>query len=309
MAKYLITGGNGYLAQPIINLLLQSGNFVRAIDFNFELLNLEDDFNSSIECLCFSLDDHQALNDAFKDIDLCIHLASPYRAFTDYKTQSTAILEGLNVFHAAIESNNVPVVFSSTDSVYGPNISDLLFESAQKMPIDPMGAHKLSLEHHARVLGLTHGLNSTSMRLFNVYGIWRNNWKFDVVSQFCQSALLNKEIVVHGTGEQTRDFIHVSDVARAFILASENTHLGFETYNVCTGQSTSINTLIEMISSLLGYRLSVRYENKRVGDLYCAVGSNSKINKDLNFMPRVSMSDGLRRVLEEAGAITLQKVI
>lgn len=309
MAKYLITGGDGYLAQQVINLLLLEGHEIRAVDVQFEQLNVPVKYNNLLEKHCFSLSNKKLLLKTFKDIDVCIHLASPVNTVLDYNIESAAILDGLHVFHAAIESNNVPVIFSSTDSVYGPNIENPLFEHAQMLPISSMGVHKLSLEHHARVLGLTHGLNSTSMRLFNVYGMWRKNWASDVISQFCRCALSGEDIVVHGNGEQVRDFIHVSDAARAFVAVSNGHKVGFSTYNICTGQANSLNNLIDMISSLLGYKLKVRYENKRLGDVYCAVGSNFKINNDYQFMPRINISNGLRKVLEDAGAVTLQKVI
>jgi UDP-glucose 4-epimerase len=309
MAKYLITGGDGYLAQHIIDLLLLAGHEVRAVDVQFEQLTIPAKYSALCEQQCFPLSDKQQLLKAFENIDVCIHLASPAHCIHAYETQTAAILEGLHVFHAAIENNNTPVIFSSTDAVYGPNISNPLFETAQMMPISSMGVHKLSLEHHARVLGLTHGLNSISMRLFNVYGMWRPDWTLDVISQFCRRALAGEDIVVQGNGDQVRDFIHVSDVARAFACVSKDFKMGFSTYNICTGQATSLNNLIDMVSSLLGYRLSVRYENKRLGDVYCAVGSNLKISKDYNFMPRINVSTGLRRVLKEAGAITLQKVM
>lgn len=309
MAKYLITGGDGYLAEQVINLLLLEGHEIKAVDTQFDQLSIPVKYNKLLELHECSLSDKQSLLKIFENIDVCIHLASPGNSINDHDMQVSAILDGLHVFHAAIESNNVPVIFSSTDSVYGPNIANPLFETAQMMPVNSMGVHKLSLEHHARVLGLTHGLNSTSMRLFNVYGMWRNNWESDVISQFCRRALSGEEIIVHGNGEQVRDFIHVSDVARAFISVSKNLKASFATYNVCTGQATSLNNLIDMISSLLGHRLKICYQAKRVGDVYCAVGSNLKINKDFNFMPRINISNGLRIVLKEAGAITLQKAI
>ena len=318
MAKFLITGGDGYLAQHVINLLLSKGHAIIAIDDGFNQLQVPDEYEPLLERFIFSLLNKKQLDNAFTAADVCIHLASPAHVMpdglfnssvlTDKTLHEVAIVEGLNVFHAAIDSN-VPVIFTSTDSVYGPNISAPLYESAQMMPINLMGVHKLSLEHHARVLGLTHGLNSISMRLFNVYGMWRPNWESDVISQFCRSALVGDELVVHGNGEQVRDFIHVSDVARAFYLVSKKFKVGYACYNICTGQATSLNTLIDMLSSLLGYRLRVRYDNKRAGDVYCAVGSNRKISKDFNFMPRVDISSGLRSVLKEAGAITLQKAI
>ena len=309
MAKYLVTGGNGYLAQQLVNLLLLEGHSVRVVDIQFDQLNVASKYSHRVDRHCFSLADKESLLASFSGIDICYHLASPASGTLDYNMQASAILDGLHVFHAAIASNNVPVIFSSTDSVYGPNISSPLFESAQLMPISSMGVHKLSLEHHARVLGLSHGLNTTAMRIFNVYGLWRGTWESDVISQFCRCALSGKEIVIHGNGDQVRDFIHVSDVARAFILVSKNNKLGFSTYNVCTGQATSLKNLIEMASSLLGYTLKFRYENKRLGDLYCAVGSNLKIKKECNFVPRITIRDGLRLVLKEAGAITLQKVM
>jgi len=309
MAKYLVTGGNGYLAQQVINLLLLEGHSIRVVDIQFDQLTVASKYTDLVDRRCFSLADKESLLASFTGIDICFHLASPASDKLDYKMQATAILDGLHVFHAAIESNNVPVIFSSTDSVYGPNISNPLLESAQLMPTSSMGVHKLSLEHHARILELSHGLNTTAMRVFNVYGMWRDTWKSDVISQFCRSALSGKEIIIHGNGDQVRDFIHVSDVARAFILVSKNNKLGFSTYNVCTGQATSLKNLIEMASSLLGYTLKLRYENKRLGDLYCAVGSNLKINKECNFIPRIAIRDGLRLVLKEAGAITLQKVM
>jgi nucleoside-diphosphate-sugar epimerase len=309
MAKYLITGGDGYLAQQVITLLLSEGHEVSAIDMQFDQLNIPVKFNKLLEQKSFPLSNRTLLGKAFDGIDVCIHLAAPANKFFDSDLQAVALLDGLNVFHAAIESNNTPVIFSSTDAVYGPNIANPLFENAQMMPINSMGVHKLSLEHHARVLGLTHGLNSTSMRLFNVYGMWRNDWASDVISQFCRSALSGEDIIVQGNGDQVRDFIHVSDAARAFAMVSKNIKFGFSTYNVCTGQATSLNNLIDIMSSLLGYQLTVRYESKRRGDVYCAVGSNLKIKQDFKFMPRINIADGLRRVLKDAGAITLQKVI
>jgi len=309
MAKYLITGGDGYLAQQVINLLLQGGHQVRAIDVKFDQLHIAMKYRHLLNKDCFSLSNKKLLLKAFDGVDTCIHLASPTNHSLDYDRQAAATLDGLHVFYAAIESNNTPVLFSSTDSVYGANISNPLFESAQMMPISLMGVHKLSLEYHARILGLTHGLNSTSMRLFNVYGMWRDDWHTDVISQFCRNALAGKEIIVHGNGDQVRDFIHVSDVARAFVAAAKNLKVGFLTYNVCTGKATSLNNLIDMISSLLGSKLTIRYENKRLGDVYCAVGSNSKIYRDFNFIPRINISSGLRMVLKDAGGITLQKAI
>jgi UDP-glucose 4-epimerase len=307
MAKYLITGGDGYLAQHIINLLLLEGNEVRAVDIQFEQLQIPVKYDTLCEQQCFSLSNKQHLSKAFENVDVCIHLASPNNSIYEYETPAEALLDGLHVFHAAIE-NKTPVIFSSTDCVYGPNISNPLFETAQMMPISTTGIHKLSLEHHARVLGLTHGLNSVSMRLFNVYGMWRPHWESDVISQFCRRALAGENLIVHGNGDQVRDFIHVCDVARAFFSVSKKFKVGFSTYNICTGQATSLNNLIDIISSLLGYRLNVCYENKRLGDVYCGVGSNLKISKDYNFIPRINVSNGLRKILKEAGAITLQKV-
>ncbi len=309
MAKYLITGGDGYLAQQVINRLVQSGHQVRAIDVKFDQLEIALKYKHLLDKKCFSLSNKELLLKAFEGVDVCIHLASPTSESLNYDIKVAATLEGLHVFYAAIESNRTPVIFSSTDAVYGPNISNQLCENAQMMPINIMGVHKLSLEHHARVLSLTHGLISTSMRLFNVYGMWRSEWNTDVISRFCRNALAGEDIIVHGDGDQVRDFIHVSDVARAFISVSKNMKSGFFTYNVCTGQATSLNNLIDMISSLLGYRLTVRYESKRLGDVYCAVGSNSKIHKDYSFIPRINISNGLRMVLKDAGAITLQKAI
>ncbi len=309
MAKYLITGGNGYLAQGLVNLLLHEGHSIRVIDKQFDQLDIPLKYARLVDQQCFSLANKDKLLSAFKDVDICFHLASPESDSLDYKMQSTAILDGLHVFHSAIESNNIPVVFSSTDSVYGPNISSPLFESVNMMPTSSMGVHKLSLEHHARVLAVTHGFNSTAMRLFNVYGMWRKDWESDVISHFCRCALSGRDITVHGNGDQVRDFVHISDVSRAFYLVSKNIKPRFSTYNVCTGQATSLNNLVEMISLLLGYKLNVRYESKRLGDLYCAVGSNLKINKEYNFIPRINIINGLRSVLKEAGAITLQKVM
>lgn len=309
MAKYLVTGGDGYLAQQVINLLLIDGHEVRAVDIQFDQLCIPEKYKKALEKRCFSLSKKTLLLDSFKGVDICIHLAAPVHGCFDCDQQAISILEGLHVFHAAIESNSIPVIFSSTDSVYGPNIENPLYENAQMMPISSMGVHKLSLEHHARVLGLTHGLNSTSMRLFNIYGMWRKDWSSDVISQFCRSALAGEDIVVHGNGDQIRDFIHVSDAARAFISISKCLKQGFSTYNICTGKATSLNNLLDMISSLLGQKLNIRYGSKRLGDVYCAVGSNSRINKEVNFIPRINIGNGLRMVLKQAGAVTLQKAI
>lgn len=309
MARYLITGGDGYLAQQIINNLLYEGHFIRLVDSKFSWVSIPQKFSHLVEQKNFELTNKTKLVEAFDSIDVCFHLATPNTEFNDYDQHASAMLASLHVFHSAIECGNVPVIFSSTDSVYGPNVSSPLFETAQMMPTNSVGVHKLSLEHHARILGLTYGLPSMSMRLFNVYGMWREDWDSDVITRFCRAALLGQEISVYGNGDQVRDFIHIDDVARAFIIASKYIKSGHSCYNVCTGQATSIKNVIAMISSLLGQQLMIRYERKRMGDLYCAVGSNLKVMKELNFIPRISLDSGLRKVLKDAGAITLQKVV
>ena len=328
MAKYLVTGAAGYIGQRLVRKLLLQGHSVLGVDSGaIECLGpLLDKSRGKLELYRAGLHDKAWLATAMKGVDLCFHLASKDNdEFQHYlpadREQANdqvlfngesfidALTQSLNIFEVAARTNNTPVIFPSCDSVYGPNISYPLTENTCPMPISARGLYKYQVEQYARHFNLRYGLPVTALRLFNVYGFWQPDWQGDVISRFCQRVLSQESVTLFGNGDQERDFIHVDDVVQGFLKAGRTGFSGFNIFNLCTSEGTSLNMLLDIIGSLLGAPIKRVYEPYRPGDLNSAIGCSLKAQRQISFRAEVTIAEGLRKVLKEAGAITLQKVI
>ena len=144
-----------------------------------------------------------------------------------------------------------------------------------------------------------HGVPTTGLRFFNVYG---NGQKADspysgVISKFIQQAKAGQALQIYGDGQQTRDFIHVKDVANLTLAAMDNVSTKAKVYNLCSGSGTSINALAKLIIDLSGQALDIDYQPARAGDILDSVGEPALSINDLKVSPQVSLEDGLRALL------------
>jgi nucleoside-diphosphate-sugar epimerase len=181
-------------------------------------------------------------------------------------------------------------VYASSSSVYGDNVAIPMREDALPQPVSPYGVTKLAAEQLCHLYHVNHGVPTTSMRYFTVYGPrQRPDMAFH---RFIRAALERQPITLYGDGEQTRDFTFVSDAVAATIAAGDRGTPG-RAYNIGGGSRVSVNQVLEIIGRVAGTALNVRREPAQKGDMRDTYADTSLARADLDFAPRVSLEDGL----------------
>jgi len=243
---------------------------------------------------------------AMEGVDGCFHLAaiaSVERSCLDWSGTHEVNLHGfINVLEAAAEANRrryVPVVYASSAAVYGDPASAPVDESCRPAPITAYAADKLACELHARVGALVHRIPSVGLRFFNVYGPRQDPSSpySGVISIFADRLRRRREVTIFGDGQQTRDFVFVGDVVAALTAAMERASLEPHVFNVCTGRPTSVQALVETLSTILGVKPAIAHRSARPGDIRTSVGDPSRLLRHLSVSARVALADGLRQTL------------
>ena len=301
MAKFLVTGGCGFIGSHLTEKLLNEGHEVVIID-NLSTGSIENIDNRS-DLIVGDVLDANTVQTGFQGIDGCFHLAaiaSVQKSNEDWAgTHAVNQTASINVFNAA-RIEKIPVVYASSAAVYGDNADLPLKEKSELRPLTAYGADKLGSELHARVASLTHGIPTTGMRFFNVYGP-RQDPKSPysgVISIFVDAITEQKEISIFGNGDQTRDFVYVKDVANALYKAMQATNSGAQVFNVCTGQSVSINQLAKTIMLLTGNDVAIARKKPRSGDIQTSLGDPQLAKEILNFHAKHNIHAGLKKLLE-----------
>lgn len=301
----LVTGGAGFIGSHVCELLLSKGVKITVIDdLSTGYLNNLADVKSEISFIKSRIEDYEF---AFlTDIDCVVHLAAqasvPTSISNFYESSKTNILSSIKIIDFC-NNNKIPLVYASSSAIYG-NLSfgdDTV--SSQIDLLSPYAADKLALEQYAYVSAITSNLNSVGLRFFNVYGPRQDpkNPYSGVISIFTDRLLSNKNLYING-GNQTRDFIHVKDVAKIVVQAvnvvSKNSVC--ETVNVLTGKSVSIDALATKIMETVGLSVQKIYCDLPIGDPLESNGSVSKLKKLFNLTPSnlITLELGLRMTVE-----------
>lgn len=302
--NFLITGGCGFIGSHLCDALIELGHKVRILD---DLSTGVIDFlPESAELVIGDVADPGIVKGAMQDMDGCFHLAavaSVERSNKDWCGTHRINQQGtVNVLDAARHCNKkpVPVVYASSAAVYGDNATVPLDESSVPRPISAYGADKLGSELHARVAWLTHKVPTVGMRFFNVYGPRQNPASpySGVISIFIDRVLKGASLNVFGDGKQTRDFIYVADVVEHLIVAMFKTKEGASVYNVCTGQSTSVEQLAKTLLLVAGTDVNIEYKPARTGDIATSLGDPKKAQTRFMLNERVTLGDGLQFTME-----------
>jgi UDP-glucose 4-epimerase len=300
MANYLITGGCGFIGSHLADALLNQGHSVRVLD---DLsTGKRENLPKGAELIVGDIVDGELVADAMQNIDGCFHLAavsSVQKSNEEWAATHRVNLSGsINVFDAAREGK-VSVVYASSAAVYGDNADLPLRESASLRPLTAYGADKLGNELHARVASMVHGVPTTGMRFFNVYGPRQDPSSpySGVISVFADRLLKHDPLIIHGDGEQTRDFVFVEDVVMFLLSAMERSGSQPSVFNVCTGKSTSINQLAKVMMSVTGANVPVSYQASRAGDIRASVGQSSLSSTLLGVQAQTDLASGLRELI------------
>ena len=206
----------------------------------------------------------------------------------------------INVLETARAKNVKRVVLASSCAVYGDDPRLPKNETMTPRPASPYAVHKLSAEHYARVYFELFGLETVSLRFFNVYGPRQDPSSpySGVISIFMANAVSNQVPVIYGDGNQSRDFVYVKDVVKANLLAAGTDNLAGNVLNVGTGSDVRINRLWEMIAGLGGLRLAARYEPARSGDILHSVAGMELTQSILSFNNDFTLEQGLQKTFD-----------
>ena len=309
MSHYLITGGLGLIGAELVKELSASGHQVRIID------NLSSGQHNNIEDNCElvigDVNDETLISEVMAGVDGCFHLATSDES-TDQDSDDIGCnnLQGMiNVLSAAKNSaghSPVPVVYASSSITYGDNAHTSLNEDVTARPLTSAAADKVAIELRARVATLAHGIPTTGLRLFSVYGHSRHDsiQNKGVIDIFMERMMTGQAITIYGDGQQTRDFVYLPDVVKFFTAAMSKPTRKPAIYNVCTGKQTSMQQLAHMLFSLYGKQIEIRHAPAQKGDIRSSVGNPDLAIRHLGIRARTPLADGLKQMLACQSAST-----
>jgi len=294
----LVTGGAGFIGRKLVDALVEQ-NHVRVLDDGStgEPERLPD----GVEYVEGDVRDETAVESATEGVDVVFHEAAvvsvsesveaPARTNDVNLSGTVAVLE-------AARQHDARVVFASSAAVYGRPSSVPISETDPTEPLSPYGLQKLAADRYVRMYADLYDMETVALRYFNVYGRGQRGGDYaGVITAFLNRIRESAPPVVHGDGSQTRDFVHVSDIVRANLLAATTDATG-EAYNVGTGTSVTIHELAERLVSLSDTGLSVEFGPERTGDIQDSEADISKARAELGYDPQVDLTEGLAELVD-----------
>jgi len=304
-SKIVVTGGAGFIGSYLVEALLDRGFRVVVVD-NFSegrMSNLDGcRGNPRLEIARMDVRDPR-ITRVLRGTAAVYHLAAlvgVQGSLVDPKKVNDVNVDGtLNLLMTSEQNKVDRLVYASSAAVYGFNRNRVQKETMSPSPATPYAISKLTAETYCRFFHENHGLNTVSLRFFNVYGPRQRLSPYSsVITSFVSRIVKRKPPVVFGDGEQTRDFVFVSDVVQALLLSLESERAIGKTINVGTGNFTSINGLARSIIHLLGDKpFSIVRRPARKGDIRHSCADVTLARESLGYRPKVKLNDGLRTTL------------
>lgn len=302
MASYLVTGGAGFIGSHVVEKLLQGGENVRVID-NFSTGKREnlEPFGQKIELINADIRDMVSARRAVNGVDYVIHVAAqrsvPLSINDPIGCNDNNIGATLNILLASRDAGVKRVVFASSSSVYGNQDVFPQSETLLPRPISPYAASKLAGEYYCSVFNMVYGLETVSLRYFNVFGPRQDpeSQYANVIPLFINAALGNKTVEIHGDGLQSRDFTYISDTVRATLLAVKAPQAAGHSFNVGNGKTHTVMDLVREIERISGRPLRHFHTEPRRGDPRCTMANISRAKKILGYTAEVNFKEGLQK--------------
>jgi UDP-N-acetylglucosamine/UDP-N-acetyl-alpha-D-glucosaminouronate 4-epimerase len=306
MAKILVTGGAGFIGSHIVEQALRRGDAVRVLD-NFSTGRREnlDRLQGDLEVLEGDLRDPRMVKQAVQGVELVFHQAafiSVPQSMQEPETCFAINVAGtVTLLEAARQAGIRRVMLASSTAVYGDTD---VFPTPEETPLRPLSPYALSKqvnELYAALYTRALGLPVVALRYFNVYGPRQrpDSEYAAAIPIFVRLLAAGQPLTIFGDGGQSRDFIFVSDVARANLLAAETDRAAGEAINICTGSEISVLDLLEQLSELAPRGgPEVSFAPPRPGDIYRSVGSPDKAERLLGFHAATPLAEGLKQTLD-----------
>lgn len=303
---YLVTGGAGFIGSNIVEALVEKGERVRVFDdfSTGDIANLAA-VRDRVEIIEGDLRDMAAVRRAVVGVTHISHqaaLRSVPRSVDDPLSTDAVNTHGtLQLLVAAREAKTVRrVVYASSSSAYGDSPALPKVEDQTPAPISPYAVAKLAAEHYCRTFSHLYGLETVSLRYFNVFGPKQSpESKYAaVVPLFMRAALRGEAIVIHGDGEQSRDFTYIDNVVQANLLSLTTPGVAGEVFNVACNSRHSVLEIAQTVEKLLGRTVTIEHTPPRSGDVRHTQASIEKAERLLHYHPTVGFEEGMRRTFE-----------
>jgi nucleoside-diphosphate-sugar epimerase len=302
--RYLVTGGAGFIGSNIGEALAKRGDAVRILD-DFST-GIRENLESipGVEVVEGDLRDPAAVKRAVAGVEGVFHqaaLRSVPRSVDDPSSSNEVNVTGtLNLLLACRAAKVRRLVYASSSSVYGDDPTLPKVETLPTRPISPYAVSKLAAEHYCHVFARLYGVETVSLRYFNVFGPRQHpESKYAaVIPLFLKSALAKEPLEVHGDGEQSRDFTYIDNVVAANLLAMEVPGVSGEVFNVACNERHTLLDIAAAISDFLGRPLERRHTPPRAGDVRHTQADIRKAERLLGYQPGVDFAAGMRRTCE-----------
>jgi UDP-glucose 4-epimerase len=301
--RCLVTGGAGFIGTALTNRLVQEGHHVRVLDD----LSAGDPGDLAPEAVFTRGDvrDRPKLWTLLQKVDCVFHLAARVsvpesvlypREYNDVNVGGTVSLA-----EAIRDAGVKRIVLASSATVYGPQPTQPVSESAWPHPQAPYAVSKLAAEHYIFALGALNGIETVALRIFNAYGPGQRipPVHAPVVPHFAKGVLSGASVVVHGDGNQTRDFVYIADVVDALMAAATAANINQRIVNIGSGAETSINTLIAVLGQVTQRQPEIIHNPQESGGITRLVADLSTARQLLGYKPQVSLREGLEHLLVE----------
>jgi len=303
--KVLVTGGAGFIGSHVVDRLMSEGNEVVVLDdlFSGRLDNIKRHLKEpGFRFVEGDIRQSRTVEGALGGVDAVVHEAAivsvPLSIESPALTNEVNVLGTLNLLEASLKADVKRFVYASSCAVYGAASELPVNERAPPNPLSPYAGSKLAAEEHCKAFYKNHGIETVCLRYFNVYGPRQAAGEYaGVMVKFLERIRGGQPPIIFGDGEQTRDFIYVSDVVEATLLALHHPKAAGEVFNVGTGEAVTINQLCTLFLKALD-RLDLKpvHEDAKPGDIRQSRADITKARQVLGFRPKVSLEDGIKRL-------------
>ena len=305
MAKFLVTGGAGFIGSHIVERLIKEGNSVTVMDTLLRGNKLTKDTFNAVQFIEKDVRDEIAVNNAMKNVDVVFHLAAVLGvdvvADNPVETMEVETIGTRNIARAALRNDVQKILYASTSGIYGHSAMEQAVN--EEVMVDPRTSYAMAKRYNEIYLAALNeekGINTVSLRFFNVYGPRQDNRM--VIPRFIEQAKAGNPITVFGDGKQTRDFTYIDDTTEACIRLMEKSN-GAQIFNIANEKEGCIEELAATIKDMTQSNSEIKYleaPTKRYDyEVGRRVGSSEKLKNAVGYKPDTTLAQGLDRILNQ----------
>ena len=316
MANFLVTGGAGFIGSNLVRALLNRGDKVRVLDNfstgkreNIKFPDVPGDLLANLEVLEGDIADLATCRKATEGIQYVLHQAAipsvPRSVALPLESNRANIDGTLNLLVTARDAGVKRLAFASSSAIYGNAPGFPRTETIRPEPLSPYAVQKMTAEHYLRVFYELYGLETVSLRYFNVFGPHQdpNSDYAAVIPLFIKAFLTGTQPTVFGDGEQSRDFTYVDNVVYGNLLAVEAQDAPGKTMNLACGGQLTLNQLLGLLKKITGSDAEAIYTDPRPGDVRHSWADITVSEQILNYRTQVPLEEGLRRAVDYFGTV------